>query len=139
MTSVRPPASVSRRRVRAEQVVGLEGVAVGHDPAERLEERARVEELRRQLLRHLRALRVVALEQLHAVVRRVRPEAEHHRPRAVLLDLAQDQVRGAEQSVHGLAVGALDGVRQRVEGAEQHRGGIDDEKRIGHASKPSGT
>ena len=112
---------------RAEQVVGLEGVAVGDDPAEGFEEGPRVQELRRQLVRDLGALCVVAVEQLHAVVRRVRPEAEHHGARAVLLDLAQDQVRGAEQGVHGLAVRALDGVREGVEGSEQHRWRIDDE------------
>jgi hypothetical protein len=45
----------------------------------------------------------------------------------MLIDLAQDQVRRAEQSVHGLAVGPLDRIGQRVEGAEQHRGRVDDE------------
>ena len=76
---------------------------------------------------------VVAVVELHAVVGGVRAEAEHDGARLVLLDLAQHQVRGAEQGVDGLAVRALDGVGQRVEGAEQHRGGVDDEQGTGHA------
>ena len=113
------------RGVGAEQVVGLERVGLGHDPAEALEEPPRVGELGRQRVGHLGPLGVVAVEQLDAVVGGVRPEAEHHRARGVLLDLAQDQVGGAEQRVDGLAVLALDRIRQRVEGAEQHRGRVD--------------
>ena len=127
MTSVRPPASRLARGVRAEQVVGLEVVAHRHGPAERLEEVLRRRELRRERVGHLGALRVVAVEQLHAVVGGVGAEAEHHGARLVLLHLAQDQVRGAEQRVHRLPVRALDRVGQRVEGAEQHRGGVDNE------------
>src|SRR4051794_21525506 len=53
-------------------------------------------------------------------------------PRPVQLDLAQDQVRRAEQRVDRRAVGPLYRRRQRVEGAEQHRGRVDDEERLGH-------
>ena len=84
-----------------------------------------VGELGRQRVGHLGPLRVVAVEQLDAVVGGVGAEAEHHRARGVLLDLAQDEVGGAEQRVDRQAVLALDRVRQRVEGAEQHRGGVD--------------
>ena len=74
-----------------------------------------------QLRRHLVAVAVVGGEQLGPVGGGVGAEAEDDRPRPVRLDLAQDQVGGAEQSVDGLPVGSLDRLRQRVEGPKQHR------------------
>ena len=56
-------------------------------------------ELRREVVGHLGALGVVAGEELDAVVGGVGAEAEDDGARLVLLDLAQDQVRVAEQRV----------------------------------------
>ena len=94
--------------------------------------------LRRQLVRHVVAVGVVGREQLGPVGGGVGPEAEDDRSRLVNFDLAEDQVGGAEQRVDRLPVGADDRFRQRVEGAEQHRGGVDREERSAHSKHPRG-
>ena len=119
--------------VGAEQVVGLEVVAGRHGPAEGLEEIAGGGELGREVVGHRRlALGVVGGVELGPVGGGVGAEAEDDGARLVQLDLAQDQVGGAEQGVDRLAVAADDRVRQRVEGAEQHRGRVDCKQRAGH-------
>ena len=108
--SVRAAGLALDRRVGAEQVVGLEIVVVRHGPPEGAEELGRVVPLRDELLRHLRAVGVVGLVELLAVLRRLGAEAEDDGARVVVLDLAQDEVRGAEQGVHRPPVRALDRV-----------------------------
>jgi hypothetical protein len=62
-------------------------------------------------------------------VRRLLPEADNDRARRVVLDHAQDQVRGAEQRVHRPAIGTLDRRRQRKERAEEDRVAVDYQQR----------
>jgi hypothetical protein len=47
----------------------------------------------------------------------------------VVLDHAQDQVRGPKQRVDGVTVGALDRRRQREERAEEDRVAVDYQQR----------
>jgi hypothetical protein len=100
---------------------------VGDPPAEGCEEARRVSPLGYELIGHLRPIAVVAAEQLDSIGRRVGPEAEDHCPGVMLLDLAEDEVRGAEQRVHRAAVGARDRLRKREERPVEHRGRVDDQ------------
>ena len=68
---------------------------------------------------------MVGLVQLDAVVGGVGPEAHRDGARLVQLDLPQKDVRGAEQRVDRLAGRVGDRLRQRVEGAEEERWGVD--------------
>jgi hypothetical protein len=52
-------------------------------------------------------------------------ETDDDSARRVILDDSEDQVRGAQQRVDRLAVGALDRARQREERAEEDRVAID--------------
>ena len=72
--------------------------------------------LRSKLVRKGRlAVGVVGGIELDPVGGGVGADAEDHRPRLALLDLAEDQVGAAEQRVDGLALRILDRGRQRVE------------------------
>ena len=120
--------------VGAEQVVGLERLVGGDLPAEGAEEVGGVCPLVNEVLGHLGPLGVIAVEQLDAVGRCLGAEAEHDRARLVNLDLAQDEVRRAEQGIDRLAVGALDRVGQGEERPVKERGCVDCEQGPGHGA-----
>ena len=123
----------------AEQVVGLERLAGRRSVQPKAPKKsAESSHCGPQLVGEGRlAVGVVGREQLEPVGGGVGPEAEHDGPRLVRLDLAQDQVGGAEQRVDRLAVRPLDRLRQGVERPEEHRGGIDGEQRAWHAPDAS--
>jgi hypothetical protein len=79
----------------------------------------------RQRRIQLGPLCVVGLVQLLAVMRGLLAETDDDSARRVILDDSEDQVRGAQQRVDRLAVGALDRARQREERAEEDRVAID--------------
>jgi hypothetical protein len=62
-------------------------------------------------------------------VRCLLSEADDDRARRLVLDHAQDQVRGAQQRVDRAAVRALDRRGQGKEGAEEDRVAVDYEQR----------
>jgi hypothetical protein len=120
--------------VGAEEVVRLELVVVGDHPSELAEERRAVGELRSQLVRDGRAVRVVAGERLDPVAGGVGAEAEDDRARVMALHLQQDHVGGAEQRVDRPPLRVGDGLGQRVERPEEERGRVDDQERAGYES-----
>ena len=132
----RPPRTRAGRRCRA----GRRPRATRSAPpsSEGLEEGARSPPIAAPARPGRRRGRRGRREQLGPVGGGVGPEAEDDRTRLVHFDLAQDQVGGAEQRVDRLPVGADDRFRQRVEGAEQHRGGVDGEERRAHSEHPRG-
>ena len=112
-------------RERAEQVVGLEGLVAGDQPAESREEGGAVGPLRRERVGNLGAVGVVAGVELDPVLGRFGTEAEDDGARSVSLDLAQDQIGGAEQRVDRIAVAPLDRVGKGKERAVEQRRGVD--------------
>jgi hypothetical protein len=88
-----------------------------HDPVEGAEELGRVAPLGHELRGHVDAVGVVGGVELDAVVRGLLAEAQHDRPRRVLLDGLEHEVRDAEQRVDRRAGVVGDRLGQRVEGA----------------------
>ena len=90
-------------------------------------------ELRRQLVGHRRlALGVVGGVELGPVGGGVGPEAEDDGARPVDLDLSRIRLAVPSSALTGFPSRPDDRARQRVEGAEQHRGRVDGEQGRGH-------
>ena len=130
-SSARPPASTSSRASDPSRSSASSVVVCGHGPPERLEERGRVRELRRQVLGDLRPLGVVAGVELDPVGGGVGPKQSTTARGSCVGDLRRIRLVAPSSALTGSPSAPLI-ESGRAKNAIEQGGGVDGQQRRAH-------